>query len=282
MKKIMQSVLLFVMILCPAVAWSGDISKGSLDKLMALSGLNKQMSDLPNIVIGGAEESRKQYSSDLPDAVYNDLKKAIEKSFRPSEILQEISMEIKKNLSEAEARSLLNWYESDIGRKITKAEEDASTPAAQEEMMRNASFLIGDHERVALAEKMESVLHVTDMTIKVSENSAIATLTALSTVAEPGQRENTSALKIRLSQQIQESRAHVREMVIVSNVYGYKDIDIAGIEKYIKFIESAAARKFNNAAMKGMEKSLKQSTEKMAKAFAAEFKKYIEKNKEQP
>jgi len=282
MKKMMQSVVLIVMILCPAIAWSGDITKGSLDKLLALSGINKQVSDLPNLVKAGAEASRRQDPSDMPGDVYNDLKKAIEKAFRPAETLQAVSMEIKKNLSEAEARSLLNWYESDIGRKITKAEENASTPAAQEEMMRNVSVLISDNERVALAEKMESLYHVTDKLMKINEDSAIAVFKAFSAIQEPNQREDMNTFKTKLSEQMQENKSHVREMVILSNVYSYKDIDIASIEKYVKFIESAAARKFNDAAMKGMEKSLKQSSEKMAKAFAADFKKYIEKNKKEP
>ena len=282
MKKIIQSVLLFVMILCPAVAWSGDITKGSLDKLMALSGLNKQVSDLPNQVIAGAEASRQQDPSDIPDAVFNDLKKSIEKAFRPSEFLQAISMEIKKNLSEAEARSLLNWYESDIGRKITKAEEDASTPAAHEEIMRNASFLIGDHERVALAERMESVLHSTDMLMQIDEKMAIAVFTALSAIAEPGQFEDMNTFKAKLSEQTQGNRSRIREMIIISGVYNYKDIDIASIEKYDKFLERADAKKFNNAAMKGMEKAFMQSTDKMTKLFVADFKKYIEKNKKEP
>jgi hypothetical protein len=279
MKKNVRIILLFIMILCPFTAWSGDISKGSLDKLMALSGLNRQVSDLPAIVQSNVDASSQQESSVMPDDVSADLTKEIKKAFSASEILNVIGLEIKQNLSESEARSMLEWYESDIGKKIIKAEEAASTPAAQDEMMRNATILIGDQNRLALAEKIENILHATDISIQINEGTAFAAFTAFSIVKEPGQREDVKVFKSGLSEKMQTMKSHIQEMVIVSNIYIYKDIDTAGIEKYIKFLESPAARKFNNALTKGIEKALKQATDKMAKSFAADFKKYNESSK---
>ena len=277
MKKIIQSVLLFVVILCPTIVWSGNITKGSLEKLMASSGINKQVSELSGMVLVGAEESRQKNSSAMSDAVYNDLKKAIEKAFRPSETLHTISMEIKRNLSETEAQRLLDWYKSDIGRKITKAEEDASTPAAYQEMTKNAEALISDHERVALAERIESVVHTTDMLTQMNESTAIAVFTAFSAIINPDQREDMKTFKTQLSEQLKESRLHVREFVIASSVYTYKDIDMATMEKYIKFLERATTKKFNDVAIKGIEKALKQSTDKMLKSLTVDLKKNIKK-----
>lgn len=281
MKKLFQIILLFIMMLCPVVAWSGDISKGSLDKLMVLSGLNKQMSELPNMVINGMEESSTQ-ESEMPDVIYNDFKKAIEKSFLPADILKIISQEIKQNFSEAEARKILEWYESDIGRKITKAEEAASTPAALEEMRRQAAFLISDQERLALAEKIENVTHGTDMVMRMNENTSMAVFSAFASTKEQGRQEDMKAFKAQLSEKMQESKPQIREMIIVSNIYSLKDIDIAGIEKYIKFMEIPAAQKFNKAVMKGMEKAFAQSTEKLVKSMAASVKNYKESLKKQP
>jgi hypothetical protein len=281
MKKIVHSIFLFIMMMCPLVAWSGDISNASLDKIMAISGINKQMSEIPNSINEGMDASQERESTDLPDVFYNDLKKVMEKAFLPADILKTIGQEIKRDLSEAEARKIIDWYESDLGRKIKQAEDLASTPEAIEKMRRQTAFLISDQDRLALAERIEDVHPVTDMLLRINENTAMAVFSAFSAVKEPTQREDVKSFKAQLSEQLEAGRSQVREMIIVSNIYSYRDIDKTDIEKYIKFLESPAAQKFNKAKMNGIEKAFKQSSEKMAKSLAAITKKYIE-SKKQP
>jgi len=269
------------MITYPIAAWPGDISNTSLDKIMTFSGINQQISEIPNSIIKGIESSQDQAATVMPDAFYDDLKKIMEKAFLPAEILKTIGQEIKRNLQEAEARKILEWYESDIGRKITKAEELASTPEAIEEMRRQTVFLISDQERLSLAERKEDVLHATDMLLRINENTVMVVFSTFSSIKEPAQREDVQSFKTQLSEQLQVGRSHVLEMIIVSNIYSYRNIDKTDIEKYVKFLESSEAQKFNKAKMNGMEKAFKQSAEKMSKSLAVITKKYIE-SKKQP
>jgi hypothetical protein len=271
-----------IIILCPVVAWSGDISINSVDKMMALSGLNRQVSALPEMINIAVEKASQLETSVVPDAVSDDLRKDIEKAFHSSEILKIVGQEIKQNFSEAEARKILDWLDSDIGRKITKAQAAASTSPALDVMTRNATYLIADQERLALAEKMENVLHASDMTTQIRESTSLAAFMAVSAVKEPGQRRDIKAFKSELSEKMQEEKPHMMEMIILFNIYAYKDIDIAVIEKYIKYLESPAARKFNATVIKGMEKALIQSIDKMIKSFSADLKKYNESGKKQP
>jgi hypothetical protein len=260
------------MILIPSIVWAGDIAKDSLDKLMSFSGLNKQVAQFPGMVWVGVEQARQQ-GSPIPDAEFVEIQRLIEGAFQPSEI----GKEIKNGISESEAKDLLDWYESGLGRRITKAEENASTPAAYQEMTKEAQSLLSDEKRVKFAKKIDSLVNATDMTMQLQEKIGVAVFTAISTVINPDQQVNIGPFEAQLSAQEQQVRANIEQLVIVSFVYCYKDIDMGSIEKYIKFLERSSTRKFNDSVIKGMNHALNQSIDKMAKSLAVVFKKYREK-----
>jgi hypothetical protein len=276
MKTVIKIPLLLTMILIPSIVWAGDIAKDSLDKLMSFSGLNKQVAQFPGMVRVGVEQARQQ-GSPIPDAEFVEVQRLIEGAFQPSEILSAIGKEIKSGISESEAKDLLDWYESGLGRRITKAEENASTPAAYQEMTKEAQSLLSDEKRVKFAKKIDSLVNATDMTMQLQEKIGVAVFTAISTVMNPDQQVNIGPFEAQLSAQEQQVRANIEQLVIVSFVYCYKDIDIGSIEKYIKFLERSSTRKFNDSVIKGMNHALNRSIDKMAKSLAVVFKKYREK-----
>jgi len=71
-----------------------DITVVSLDKLMALSGLNKQIAELPGLVRTGLEQARQQ-GPPISDAEFGEVQRSIEGAFKPSESLRTIGKEIK-------------------------------------------------------------------------------------------------------------------------------------------------------------------------------------------
>ena len=276
MKKYIQVASLLIMISIPSLVWSGDISKESLDRIMALSGLNKQVAEFPGMVGAGVEQARQQGSA-IPDAEFSEMQRAIESAFQASEILSAISREVKISTSEAGAKELLAWYESDLGRKITIAEEKATTPAAYQEMIREAQSLLADEERVKYAKKLDSLLSSTDMAMQLQETTGLAVFTAMSTAMNPDQPVNVEAFKAQMSAQAQQLRANIEQLVIVSYVYSYKHIDTESIEKYVKFLEQPNTKRFNYSVIKGTKYALDQSIRKMANSMAAIFKKHAEK-----
>ncbi len=276
MKKVIQGASLLMMLFFTSIVLAGEISEGSLDKLQALSGLDKQVAELPGMVRAGVEQARQQ-GSPIPDAEFNEVMSSIVSAFQPSVILSTIGMEIKNNISESEAKDLLAWYESDLGRRITKAEENASTPAAYQEMIKNAQILLADEKRVESAKKLDSLLNATGMAMQLQENAGVAVFTAISTVKNPGQPVNMEAFMAQMTAQEPQIRANIEQLVVLSFVYSYKDIDIASIEKYIIFLERPNTKKFNDSVLKGMKYAFNQSVEIMAKSLAVVFNKYDKK-----
>ncbi|MBI5206077.1 MAG: DUF2059 domain-containing protein [Nitrospirae bacterium] len=275
MKKVAQGVSLLV-IFATSMAWAGEINSDSLNRLMTLSGLHKQVAEFPGMVRAGVEQA-KQQGSPIPDAEFDKITRSIESAFQPSEILSTIGIELKNSISESEAKGLLAWYESDLGRKITKAEEDASTPAAYQKMIKEAQSLLVDKKRVEIAKKLDGLLNSTDMVMQIQENAGIAVFTAISKAMNPDQPVHIEAFKSQMLAQKQQMRANIEQLVIVTYVYSYKDIDIDSLKKYVEFNERPNTRRFNNSVIKGMKHALNKAIDKMATSLAVTFKKQTQK-----
>ncbi|MBN1981577.1 MAG: DUF2059 domain-containing protein [Chitinivibrionales bacterium] len=262
----------------PGIGEAGEISTSSLEKLMVLSGISKQFAEYPEMVKAGAEQSRKGKSA-ISDANFKTLLKAIDKCFMPEEILGTISREIKNTVSESDAQELLSWYESDLGRTITQAEENASTPEAFQEMVQRAQILLADEQRVRFAEKLDGILKATEMMMQLQENSALAAFTAVSKVMNPEQSIDRETFSATMSLQIQRMRESVGQVVILSFVYNYRNIELSSLEKYIQFLENPPTRNFNDSVKKGMNSALRQSNNKLANELAVALKKNVKKSK---
>lgn len=237
MNKVIQSGVLLLTLLIVNNVSAGTISESSLNKIMALSGLNKQVVQFPAMVGAGMAQARQQGST-IPDAEYSEMLKSVKSAFEPSTFLKVIGKEIKSNLSEADAKKLLTWYQSSLGRKITKAEEAASTPAGYQQMIKEAQSLLANTKRVNLAKEIDSLINMTDMTMQLQEDSGIAVYTAISSVMNPGKPVNVKPYVDQVSAQKQQMRAQVEQLVLLSFVYGYKDLDAASIKNILVFLKN--------------------------------------------
>ena len=141
-----KKVLLIVLFLSSPLSYA-EISDESLNKILDLSGLTMQVNQFPGLIKVGMEQA-KQQGVPISDAEYSLMVTSADKSILPSKILGEIKKSLKQSINEEEAKKLLAWYESDLGKEITKAEEKASTPNAYQQMMQAAPSLLENSERV--------------------------------------------------------------------------------------------------------------------------------------
>ncbi len=208
MNKVSLCVALVLILIAPGVAGPEEIKSDSFSKLMALSGLQKQVAEFPGMVRLGVEQAREQ-GTPIPNAEFDEVMSSIDGAFQPSEILTAISIQARGSISESEARDLLSWYESDIGRQITKAEEAASTPTAYREMIRNARALLSDRTRVEIAKKLDELLNATDMAMQLQKDAGTAVFIAVSKVMNPDQPVQMDGFKSHIREQEQQIRKNV-------------------------------------------------------------------------
>jgi len=248
-----------------------DVSDESINKLLDLSGLTMQVDQFPDLIKAGMEQA-KQQGTPIPDAEYSSMVNSVNESILPSEIIEGIRASLKKSINEKEVQKLLVWYESDLGKEITHAEESASTLKAYQEMMQSAQSLLANPERVEFANRLDVLLGVTDMTMGIQEHTGIAVYSAIMTAMQPDIPLNTEPFKAQMDAESAQTRAVVKQMVTISFVYSYKNIGTENLKKYEAFLNDVTTMKFNKTIMDSMNRGIESSVSKWADVLAKIFK----------
>ena len=262
MKKLLHVALLFVLTFT-SILNAQKINEKSFSELMDLSGINKQIAEYPGMVKAGMTQARTQ-NDDVSNEEFIQMNKAVDKSFKTSKMLKIISLEIRKKITQKDIDNLLKWYKSDLGKKITKAEEDASTPQAYAKMLKEAPVLLKNKKKVFFAKRIDKLLNVTQMVTELQINTAIAVFSAMN---HPS-KSQMSIFRSQISSQKRLIKANVEQMIILSFAYSYRNIDDNDLQTYMSFLKETSTKKFNDSAMRGMVKALNSSVEEMAESFA--------------
>ena len=262
--------LVAIFFFVPSLSYA-DVSDESINKLLDLSGLTMQVDQIPDLIKTGMAQA-KQQGTPIPDAEYSSLINSANESILPSEIIEGIRVSLKKSINEKEAQKLLGWYESDLGKEITHAEESASTPEAYQQMMQSAQSLLENSERVEFANRLDVLLGATDMTMGIQEHTGIAVYSAIMTAMQPDAPLNIEPFKAQMDAASVQTRAALKQMVTISFVYSYKNIETNNLKKYEYFLNDATTMKFNKTIMDSMNRELKSSVSKWADVLAQIFK----------
>ena len=209
---------------------------------------------------------------------YNAILLSIEKSLLPTEILAEIRGELKKSISESQANEMLVWYESDLGKKITLAEEKSTSAEAYKKMVQEAQSLLADSERVEIAKRFDTLLGVTDMTIEIQKYTGIAVYCAIMSVMQPELPLNIEQIRAQVSSMGAQNNATIQQMIILSFVYSYQSIDKGELRKYEVFLANDSTAKFNKIVMSSMYNGFERSILNMADALAIIYRDKKQKN----
>lgn len=244
-----------------------DVSDESIDQLIVLSGLQTQIDQFPALIKDGMEQA-KQQGSPIPEPRFRLLVKSVEESISPETIIEEIRVSLKESILEDEAKELLTWFESDIGKSITRAEERASTPEAVQEMMQSGQSLLRKTELVKFAKRLDALLGSTEMTMDLQKHSGIAVYSALVTAMRP-----TAPLDIEMiTKQVEEANSQTRpvieQMITASIVYTYQNIETNDLTQYEEFLNTPAATKFHKVSLDSMNTAIQASISKFAETFA--------------
>lgn len=265
---------IFISLFCSSVLASSK--ETNLDRLLILSGITKQVGEFPGLVKTGIMQGVQQGGT-IPEDEVSLMLSSADKTILPSVVLDEIRMSLEKSLSGDDIETLLEWYESDIGQRITAAEEKASTPAAYQRMINSAQQLLANTDRVKVAKRLDELLGATDITMKMQKYSGIAVYSAIMTAMAPDQELNLDAYESQMAEVEPQMRENIRQLVIISFVYSYQDIDDDNLSIYEDFLNRSLTRKFNDSAIKGLSRGFEKVVSSWASDLASMLKNKVDK-----
>jgi hypothetical protein len=101
----------------------------------------------------------------------------------------------------------------------------------------------------------------------LNEQTSIAVYSAVMSSVRPDKPIDLAPLKAKMKAERAQTREAIKDMVLLSLVYSYKDLDIEKLKKYEEFLKDPVAKKFTKAAMKSLNGALKSSVSKIMEAI---------------
>jgi len=246
---IIQAVLLFWCFSLPVSA--ADDLNHQIGQVLESSGLTKQIREFPRVVDTAMTKALQQEGR-ASASQRQQVTVAIKRAINVDNMIGSMVAILAQKLTLDDVAELSRWYNSDIGRQVTRAEDSATTPDAYRNMYSQAQTLLGNRELVAYAKELDQLLGATDYALSVQESVQLAVYTAVVAHSHGPQQLDLNGYRQRIQLQSAEVRDNLEGLVILSLVYIYQGITPDVLAKYKRFLQTPAARKFNREAMSAM------------------------------
>lgn len=255
-----------VMLVFACIPASAQGTPSQTERLLDLSGLTLQLSEIVQQTKVGLEDAASEVG--LPSASLDVMRTALNDVLDPAALLSAIDYELQTRLSAADIEQLLLWYESGVGRRITQAEERASTADAQLEIKEQSAALMRDFRRVAYAIQLDQLLGTTDFAMSQAVNVSLISLTAIMSTANPNARVNLDVVRAGMGPYEREVRPTLEKLTVLSYVYAYRDLSFSDLELYQEFLSTPESTKFHAIIEQTVDSQFELAAERLAERIA--------------
>ena len=217
-------------------------------ELMELSGLTEQIPRLPNEymtlvdqLLVGLERQRHAVSKGLRYRIRQSFAEAL----TPEQLESEIRSRLRGSLSYDTTLASMSWLRSDLGRKITAAEVNASSA---EKAVQFATFFLQLQlerpapERLQLVRRIEEVTQGSEMATEAWE----AIVAAVARALEGEYRTKNLQNKKNLEEYLASTRGNMKSMFeqgrIFQGLFTYRTLTDEELKAYAVFLETPAGR----------------------------------------
>ena len=151
--------------------------------------------------------------------------------------------------------SVVQWYQSSLGRKLLRLENEANNPdnqPARDLFVKNLLNAPPNEKRIFLIERVERSSSITE--------SGKALYLGYVKLMYPFNKKIQGKRVGKMLRILKESITEpMREIVLRSLLFSFKDIKDKELEKYAEFLNSRAGRWFGQTTLKGFEKGIKKN-----------------------
>lgn len=245
MKKLGLS-LLAVSLLSSGLFAKAD--KALVDQYMDVSGAKITIESMAEQISAGIQQSSQMYGKSVDPKEIQFIKKA----FNGDESIDIVESYLQKHFHDRALKSIIAYYQSPLGEKVTQAGIDATSPTAQADMLHFMADLssnppsakrvaiiksfIAELDLSAMAEDMlAEMMHFLNEEFKMSEK-----------ISDTQMNQLTSMMDGAIQQQ-----------VFISSLYTYRDIEESELQKVIDFYKTEAGKEELQVVQKAMSEMLK-------------------------
>ena len=259
---ILRAGLIFVTVLTAATA----SAQSRTEELMRKSGLWDQAAQMRLQMKAGVAEARAQAKAAKQEMLSDDefarLQAAIDRSFAPDVLRETMTLNMEELVQPADQDAVLEWLSSDLGGRFTRWEVEAG----KVEEIRKAETEAPKLLKALPASRLDKYRRLAKA---LDAGNTIATLTInLTTAIVYGiglVMPNTDAdgaargIRQRMEAKRDEMVKFFGDRALQTYSYVYRNATDAQMEEYVRFAESAAARRYHEAGIKSIDNTISQA-----------------------
>lgn len=253
----------------PVANAQANESAATVQQLMVRSGMSTQLRGLTDQIVAEI----RQHSGNLDARVVAVLVDAAKHAFRPDVLHEDISVRVGKKMTVADMKAALAWLESDVGRRVTRAEELAATA----DQKRIGEFAEGLKAKPQPAKRQNALADLITATaavrtaIAVAETMALGVALGMDSLQPREQRAGEAVLLGRIRQAMPEDKmqAFFGQYLPVAFGYTYRGISEEDLARYTAFLKSPAGKRYQDAMSAAFIEGLARSSRQMGE-FAAQ------------
>jgi hypothetical protein len=233
------------MLLAPTALAQSDEAAATAHRLMIQSGLSVQLRGYSDQVAADI----RQNSAQLDASIVAGLVDAAKEAFRPDLLQQDIAVRVAKKLTVGDMKAALAWLETDAGKRLTRAEELASTSLDAERLGAYAEGLKTKPlaaKRQALISDLMSTTGAVRMAAATAETMALGLAIGMDSLQPRERRLGAATLRARIRQAMppEKMQAAFAQQLPVVYAYTYRDISDADLAAYVGFLKGVAGKRY--------------------------------------
>lgn len=252
--------VVLVIALLAVVPHAGAASGEALDvakRLLHNSGLAVQLKSFPRQV----DQDLAQAQGRLPDELLAALRSSAKESFSPAAMHEDLVRGIAARLTVSEMRKALVWLDTDIGKRMTRAEELAAEQLTPETLQAHADAMKRRPLPPRRSELIASLIGATkavESAASMMEGVALGIAVGMDNMQPVQKRLGMTALseQLRRTMPPEQLRQAVGAVMPVMYAYVYRDVSDADLEAYLAFNRSNSGVRYNDAMMGALTEAL--------------------------
>lgn len=244
MRKLVHPFVLFLLL---AGAARAQDAAQLAQRLVERSGLAVQLQSVPK----SFEDQMAAMRGKAPDDLVLALTAAGREAYRPGAMTQEITRNLADTLKPDEMRRMLAWLETGVGRRVTLAEERASS-LNEERLQRYLEETKAKPPGAQRQKLIQEVLEVTsglEFGARLLEGMALGVAIGMDSTQPAQKRAGVALLRKQIERVMpkEQVKAQLREAMPAILGYTYREVSDADLSGYVAFLRSADGKRANDA-----------------------------------
>jgi hypothetical protein len=245
-----------------------------IDDLLRKSGLWEQVGQMQAQMRAGARDAQEQARAGKQQALseedFRRLTAALDRAFAPERLRKSLAAEVEKRVSPAEEEEVLAWLSAELGTKLTRMEVAAGEGDEPAKSEREGPKILEalPAARRERFERIAAAIEAGDSMASTMANITSAIVYGMA-LATPGMdaAEILRNTRTKLAEQRPLMAAHFTRRAVETYAYMYREASDADLDRYLDFLATPAARRFNDAATKAIDTAVVEASFELGEQF---------------